>query len=72
MCSMTKKLSISLPDKMDATIEDLVEQGMFSTKTAVIEEGLRMIFMKYAHLEYTSVSERMTENTESKQRNPTK
>ena len=58
---MVKKLSISLPEQMDAEIEELVKKGVFSTKTAVIEEGLRMLFMKYSRFEFDTLQEKILE-----------
>lgn len=49
---MSTKLSITVPDQMDEEIEALVARGVFSSKTAVVEEGLRMLFREYQEFEH--------------------
>ncbi len=53
---MSRKLSLSVPDQMNAAIEEMVERGIFSSKTAVIEEGLRMLFAVYEDFSYPQAS----------------
>lgn len=49
---MSKQLSITVTDEMDDEIEAMVERGVFSSKTSVVEEGLRMLFRKYQEFDH--------------------
>ena len=49
---MSTQLSITVSDQMDEEIEKLVERGVFSSKTSVIEEGLRMVFYHYQEFDH--------------------
>ena len=52
---MTKRITLNITEQMDEEIEELVNKGVFSTKTAVIEEALRMLFIKYSDFAYDTL-----------------
>lgn len=58
---MSQRLSVTIPDKMNDQLDNLVEEGLFSSKTAVVEEGLRLLCMRYSGFSYKRVQERVGE-----------
>lgn len=48
-----KSVSISIPETMDQKLEELVENGFFSSKSECIREGLRGLFNRYQSNQYT-------------------